>query len=110
MRGSWVTATTAVDWVQVFTRNADLLGFKQCLLKGYTPSIAAQLAISAQDAMAGNQNCDPVSATGRCDCPHRAWSANVFRELAVPDYRAFGDCSQRVPHQDLKFASPDIKG
>src|SRR5450755_2935503 len=78
------------------------LGIYQRALSLNTPSIAAQAAISAQNAMAWNEYGDLVCRTRRGRGAHRLRRTNTLRNLTITDDSSFRHTEEKLPNSNLE--------
>ena len=74
-----------------------------------TPAIAAEPAVAAQYAMAGDENSNPVGSASRGGRPHGFGFPDASCDFTVTDERAFGHAQEKFPHPDLKGRAANIQ-
>src|SRR5258708_9199456 len=70
-------------------------------LAGQPATVAGQLAVAADDAVAGDDDGDRVAAIGGTNCAARGGRAELGCDLAVGDGVAVGNAAEHVPYPAL---------
>ncbi len=87
-----------------------LLQRQQLLFAFDAPAIASQIAVFANDAMAGNGYSYGVGGAGASDGAGRFGHADFFGDGAVGASFSAGDLLQRLPDTALKGGGADVEG
>src|SRR3954463_4004358 len=82
---------------------------KQAALDGEAPGLAAEAAIGAHRAVAGNDERDRVRAAGAADGAHRGRRADLARDVAVGARLATRNAAQRFPDAALEHRAADVE-
>ena len=83
--------------------------FEQAALSLEAPSVAAEMARSAERAMARDYNRDRICTIGSADGANRARASDTSRDLGVRASLAARNSAELVPYASLKRRAEDIE-
>ena len=113
------SATFAPGWLSIVERSHRLIGFpsKMCFLvlqqKAFAPHsspVARNRSVAADDAMAGNQDADPVVSVGAADSSLRSRAPDGTSLFRVGARLPIRNLSQELPGSALELGAGDDQG
>src|ERR1700750_2825714 len=92
-----------------FSSLAACLFFEQAAFLAFTPLVAAERSVRANDAVAGDDDRELVRRTSACDGSARGRLANRLGNLAIGPAFARGNLLERRPDLHLELGAREIE-